>query len=497
MSNGEVIPAAAWNGTCWYINAPRGPSVCEYATFAVGGGAVPTVSVVNFDKFTKSRLVDLEYPSFDKLAFKAYGSEKAVRDALLDGSLHLSYGAGANPPSQFIRLATDSGNGVVTAHEDAALLNTRLIVLNSAGQLNTTSLRQMVMGMLYTEATKPLEEGELATETPQGTTFALTRPYCSPGPTNSIQQVVDGTSNCAARAEGNSATSCATTSLVPSGVGTLDNPLRFMYVKTIPHNNVIASEVVSNLYANGVYVYAIPLEKDEYNAMMNTWTSGGNGASGDNNPDCGYLTPTTNMTKWSMTNRFRKYTPDDPNDKGCISFDIAIGETWGPPYDATSKLFDMTYEWGSGEADNVATSNLEQISKYDFNQLIQSLPTIEDPTTRQNKYNEVLNILQDSGVFLPLTAKQNLAVVSDTVGGFKFGFQEFDIPVAGLYVKPPAPPPSNDDLSDGAIVGIAVASAAAVLLLLGLVMMAVKERAGTPIFAPMNENANSKGGNNA
>ena len=73
-------------------------------------------------------------------------------------------------------------------------------------------------------------------------------------------------------------------------------------------------------------------------------------------------------------------------------------------------------------------------------------------TQRRESSNDV--ILQDSAVFLPLTAKQNLAVVSDTVGGFKFGFQEFDIPVAGLYVKPPAPPPS-DDLSDGAIVGSA------------------------------------------
>lgn len=155
-----------------------------------------------------------------------------------------------------------------------------------------------------------------------------------------------------------------------------------------------------------------------------------------------------------MTDRFRPYTPND-DDKGCISFDIAIGETWGPPYDATSKLTDMTYEWGSGEADNVATSNLEQISKYDFNQLILSLSKIEDPAQRQGNYTEVLNILQDSAVFLPLTAKQNLAVVNTGVGGFKFGFQEFDIPVAGMYPLPPPSPPSNDDLSDGAIVGSA------------------------------------------
>ena len=33
-------------------------------------------------------------------------------------------------------------------------------------------------------------------------------------------------------------------------------------------------------------------------------------------------------------------------------------QTWGPPYDPASKLFDMTYEWGSGEADAVATTNL-------------------------------------------------------------------------------------------------------------------------------------------
>jgi len=484
MSSGVVIPAAEWNSTCWYINAFRGPSVCEYDNL---GSPAPTVSEVLFEKFASSRLVDLTYPSYDRLIMKAYSSQKAVKDALLAGTLHLSYGVNSNPPSQFIRLATDQGN-IVSAHEDTALLNTRTVVLNSAGQLNTTSLRQMVMGILSPAATQPLEEGELAEEVPQGTMFPLSRPYCNVTLTT-IAAVAAGTMHCPTQAS-----SCpGTGSLLPSSVGSISNPLRFAYIKTIPHNSVIASEVISTLYTHGINVLSLPLEKDDYNALMNTWTGSDGAASQANGADCGYATPGNP----AAANRLEPY--DASTGTGCISWDIALGETWGPPYDATSKLTDMTYEWGSGEADNVATSNLESISKYDFNQLILGLSRIEDPNQRQGNYSTVLSILQDSAVFLPLTSKQNLAVVNNNVGGFKFGSLEFDIPVAGLYDKTLIPQlaaaqqSSSDDLSDGAVAGIVVAAVAAALLLGIVLMLIAKEKQGTPIFTPMNDGPANKG----
>ena len=43
------------------------------------------------------------------------------------------------------------------------------------------------------------------------------------------------------------------------------------------------------------------------------------------------------------------------------AWDIAYSETWGPPYDATSKLWDMTHGlagWCSQEADAPAVSNM-------------------------------------------------------------------------------------------------------------------------------------------
>merc|ERR1740138_1897600 len=96
-------------------------------------------------------------------------------------------------------------------------------------------------------------------------------------------------------------------------------------------------------------------------------------------------------------------TPPVTGTMGCVSFDLAYSETWGPPYDPTSKLFDMTYEWGSGEADAVATTNMASVSAADFKTKVRKLSTIADDGARRAAYSEVLTILNNEAVFLPLT----------------------------------------------------------------------------------------------
>ena len=100
----------------------------------------------------------------------------------------------------------------------------------------------------------------------------------------------------------------ATTKSKPSDI---TKPLRFIYMKNVAHQKIIASEVIADLYAVGIQTIPIPLDKAAYNDAMNTWV----GDNGDAYVDDG---------------------------TGYQSFDMALSETWASPYDATSKLFDMT-----------------------------------------------------------------------------------------------------------------------------------------------------------
>ena len=161
---------------------------------------------------------------------------------------------------------------------------------------------------------------------------------------------------------------------------------------------------------------------------------------------------------------------------GCVSFDRASFETWGPPYDPTSKLFDMAYEWGSGEADAVSTTNLKAMSAGDLKAEVCKLSKIADDAERQAAYTKVLTMLHNEIFFLPLTRKKNIAVVNSRVSGFKFGSMEFDIPIAALY-----PNPGPVGMITGIVFGVlAVCTVIGLLAFLGL--MIVRERQGAPIF---------------
>ena len=55
-----------------------------------------------------------------------------------------------------------------------------------------------------------------------------------------------------------------------------------------------------------------------------------------------------------------------------------------------------------------------------------------DKAARQALYTEGLTTLHDEAIFLPLTGKRQTAVANKRVSGFKFGFLEYDFPLANL-----------------------------------------------------------------
>ena len=53
------------------------------------------------------------------------------------------------------------------------------------------------------------------------------------------------------------------------------------------------------------------------------------------------------------------------------------------PYDATSKLWDMTHNWCSGESDAPAVINMQSMTFSDFKTNVRSLSTIKDKDARE------------------------------------------------------------------------------------------------------------------
>ena len=108
-------------------------------------------------------------------------------------------------------------------------------------------------------------------------------------------------------------------------------------------------------------------------------------------------------------------------------------------------------------------------------------------TARQALYTEVLTALHNEAIFLPLTGKRQTAVTNKRVSGFKFGFMEYDLPLANMYPTPA----KEDKLDDAALVAIIIGAAVAVILLAVVMMMYKAEKGGKPIFTPTDKGAGS------
>lgn len=406
------LPAADFNATCYEGDT------CTY-------GANEVVAEILFKKYAGH----WKSPTYDDIVMRAYDSLSDVKAALLNQTLDVAYGVQTVAPSAFLALATDEEGSGVVAHKAPFDMNTRLIVLNSGGALNTTDLRKLVMGLLA-PGRRELRMGELAEEEPMETLFDPKLPHCGVLSTMSDVETLAATK------------SPDVTISNLTGV-----KLRFLYIKDIPHHQMIAAKVIADLYTHGIEVEVMPVDKDTYNDRH-----------------CDYL------------------GPNEDGVDGFHSWDIAISETWGAPYDATSKLWDMTHGqasgWCSAEADAPAVSNMESMPYSVFVTKVRGLSAIVDPTARQAAYDEVLTVLHDEAVFMPLTAKRQTAITNQRVSGFKFGFMEYDLPLANLYPTPPA----FIALSGGAVGGIIVASLAGAMLLLGIILLIFHEKKGTPIF---------------
>jgi hypothetical protein len=326
-----TLPAADFNASCYVEDT------CDYTDKDCGGQPCQHVAEVKFEKVAGHR----KNPTIDNIIMRAYDSIADIKAALQAGTLDVAYGTQTLSYSAFLSLATAEEGNSVEAHRASTDLNTRLLVLNSGGLLNTPDLRKLVMGVLAA-ARQSLYDGELAGEAPTDTMFNPELPHC--GVLSSLSSIAD----------------LAATKSPGVTAADITQPLRFLYIKDIPHNQVIAAAFVAALSAANRPVTAMPVDKDTYNARH-----------------CHYIADPTGWV-WNGTgydaHAYQTYYDAEPVDHDGVDnyagWDIALSETWGPPYDATSKLWDMTHglsgAWCSQEADAAAVKNMEGMALHEF-----------------------------------------------------------------------------------------------------------------------------------
>jgi len=438
LSDGSRLAAANFNATCYTTDA------CVYSSGVY-------VKEVLFTKHTGH----YKNPTYDNVILRAYDSQAAVAAALSAGTLDIAYGVNTLSPSSFISLATaESGAGLV-AHQAGTDLNIRNLVINS-GTIINKDLRKLIVGAVA-PGRQALYDGELSEETPMNTLFDPTQPHCSVLSSLDTPEVV------------------AATRSPDVSAANFTKPLRLLYRAYEPHSVMIAAEVQARLFAAGINVQPMAVQtRDAYNSFNCDYLSGfsyGGTAYGDDVAGSG-----------------EGCTNDDPE---CLakwhSWDLSLSQTWGPPYDPTSKLWDMTHMWCSGESDAPAVVNMESMSFSTFRTNVRALSTTADKTAREALYATVLTALHNEAVFLPITAKRQTAVTNVRVSGFQFGYMEFDLPLANLFPTPPSK--DADDLSTTALAGIAAAAAVALLFFLCLVCLICKERQGKPVFSSISDPA--------
>jgi nickel transport system substrate-binding protein len=112
-------------------------------------------------------------------------------------------------------------------------------------------------------------------------------------------------------------------------------------------------------------------------------------------------------------------------------FGLITCDTWGPPYDPHAYMSSMLVP---SHSDYAAQSGLAEKPKID--ELINLAMVATDEGERANKYKQVLTILHDKAVYLPLFHRSIFSVhKSDRLDGVKFGSTLTQTPFEAVSIK--------------------------------------------------------------
>lgn len=104
-------------------------------------------------------------------------------------------------------------------------------------------------------------------------------------------------------------------------------------------------------------------------------------------------------------------------------FGMIFADTWGTPYDPHSFVSSMRY---AGHADYMAQRGLPM--KDDLDRQIGAVLASTDEQQRAQGYREILTLLHEQAVYLPISYLTAISVHRDTVANVTFGDTLFDVP---------------------------------------------------------------------
>lgn len=110
-------------------------------------------------------------------------------------------------------------------------------------------------------------------------------------------------------------------------------------------------------------------------------------------------------------------------------FDLAFGETWGAPYEPLSVLYSMLVP---GHIDFSAQSGLE--NKPLLEKALREVIGL-NPESKgfRDMLEKVLGMLEESGVYLPLTLQKNKAIAHRKIKGIQMGVVGYEVPFWEMY----------------------------------------------------------------
>lgn len=229
--------------------------------------------------------------------------------------------------------------------------------------------------------------------------------------------------------------------------------LEFIFVEDDAVSKAMEDDIRADLAALGIQVQAVPLSKEEWN---------------------------------------KRATEGD--------FHLAFSETWGAPYDphsfAASWRVPDEASFAAQQGMSIDAPGLQYpMNKTEFDALITKALVTENEGERAEMWRAILTAVHEQAIYLPLSLHSKVAVVNRRVDGFKFGEQQFDIPVRQLRIRldPQAAQTfdsagSDGGLSGGVIAGIVIACVVAVAAIVAIGILIAREKKGRPMFAPLISN---------
>lgn len=111
------------------------------------------------------------------------------------------------------------------------------------------------------------------------------------------------------------------------------------------------------------------------------------------------------------------------------NFDISFNDTWGVPYEPLSILYSMLTP---SHIDFSAQAGLENVDE--IRHLIAELLR-QDPRSRSATamFRQILHLLSQSYVYIPLTAQRNKAIATSELKGIQMGVLSYEIPFWEFY----------------------------------------------------------------